>query len=585
MVTFFTACGPAGPRDLRKGERLIDSGRCADAIPVLGEGVELLRGSPPKVQAVAWNLLGLAYHGAGRPDAAQRAYWQALTLDRGLWAADYNLGCLCLERTNYAGGVDCFTAYATAHPKDINGFVLLGRANLYLAMERAGSERGRLMDNARRDFEKAEQLGGTAESANALGLISLQSRASRAEAVKNSVGFLKCALQRDAHYAPAILNLAIVLQRYADEPREALDRYHEYLALQPAPPQIAEVGKVARQLDLDLRITITSHPTEHPSLPPLVITNTSPPRQAQPAPEKPVSKPAPVVVVETRKTETLAVSTSAPVPPPVPAFRKPPAPAVAPPSKPSVNPPLSNPPAAPIKQTVFVPAQENPTPPDNLVEPTGTPLPEPKKNTFTQKINPLKWFAGKPKKEEPAELQQPPPPPVAENLNIERYSYPLPVTPIPGNRKLAEQLTDQGHHAASRAEAMRDYQNAIKADPTYFDPGMALGLAAIDAREYTVALDALNQALANQGNSADARYAFAWVLGKQGFYQDAANELSKLIRTHPREIRAYLLLGNYYADNLGRPKLARDQYNTALSLIDSHSEQAGAIRKWLEQHP
>src|SRR6202041_689773 len=122
---------------------------------------------------------------------------------------------------------------------------------------------------------------------------------------------------------------------------------------------------------------------------------------------------------------------------------------------------------------------------------------------------------------------------------------PLPVTPIPGDRKLAERLTSEGRqaeHQSNLAEALRDYQEAVKADPTCFEADLALGLASLDAKNYPAALDALGQALALRGNSADARYAFAWVLGKRGYYQDAANELDKLLAAHPREVRARLLL-------------------------------------------
>jgi len=132
---------------------------------------------------------------------------------------------------------------------------------------------------------------------------------------------------------------------------------------------------------------------------------------------------------------------------------------------------------------------------------------------------------------------------------------------------------------------MRDYQEAMKADPTYFEAGLALGLAAIDMKDYPTALDALGQALTLQANSADARYAFAWVLGRRGCYQDAANELGRLLSAHPREVRARLLLGNIYADNLGQPKLAREQYLKALDLIEPQSSQAAVIRAWLDQHP
>ena len=172
--------------------------------------------------------------------------------------------------------------------------------------------------------------------------------------------------------------------------------------------------------------------------------------------------------------------------------------------------------------------------------------------------------------------------------DADRYSYPLYVTPIPGDRQQAEQLTGEGRraeHQSHRVEAMRDYQAAMKIDPTYFDPALALGLAAIDEKDYTSALDALGQALSLKANSADARYAFAWVLGKKGYYQDAANELGKLLSVHPEEVRAHLLLGNYYADNLNQPKLAREQYIKSLDLVDPQSPQAAVIRTWLEQNP
>ena len=151
----------------------------------------------------------------------------------------------------------------------------LGRARLKLAMERAGPEKARQLqlENARLDYEYAEKLRGTAEACNALGLIALQRRMPGTEPVKTSVSFFKLALQREPHYPPALLNLAIVLQSYLNESREALDTYREYPALQPVPPQAKEVEKLARQLDFDLRITIYAAPIPprlpHPQIPTL----------------------------------------------------------------------------------------------------------------------------------------------------------------------------------------------------------------------------------------------------------------------------------------------------------------------------
>jgi tetratricopeptide (TPR) repeat protein len=563
LLATLTGCGPPGARDLRKGERLIQSGEPAAAIPVLNEALQILHDAPPAAQANAWNLLGLAYHGTGQFDAASRAYLQALKLDRNLWAADYNMGCLRLEQTNFPGAIDYLTTYTTSHPGDANGFLLLGRTRLKFAMQRGASERTRQLqlDNAKLDFEYAEHLRGTAEACNALGLIELQRHGQGTDAVKTAVLYFQRALQRDPHYPPALLNLAIILQR--TEPKAALEKYREYAALQPSPPQANEVEKLARQLDLNLRISIVP---QHPSITPAAPTNPSYSRQmpvvANPAPRpapQPVARPAPVQ----RPSTSLVMSAPPPVsPPPQPVEDSQPAPVTrtAPPNE------AANPPA----DVTTVEA------------PPATP-PQEKKRSIIKKLNPLTWFSANSKKPEATETPVPP-----EVGGSDRYAYPLPVTPIPGDRKQAERLNAEGRqaeHQSNRAEAMRDYHEAMQADPTYFEPALALGLVALDVKDYATALDALSQALTVQANSADARYAFAWVLSKRGYHHDAANELVKLLSAHPQEARARLLLGNIYSDNLGEPKLAREQYLKALDSTDSQSPQAATIRAWLDQHP
>jgi tetratricopeptide (TPR) repeat protein len=565
-----TSCGPPGPRDLRKGERLIQSGQFAEAIPVLTEGAQLLQAASPTVQATAWNLLGLACHGAGQPAQAARAYLEALKLDRNLWAADYNLGCLRVEQTNFPGAIDCLATYTTSCPKDINGFLLLGRAHLKLAMERAGLERYTELDSAKRAFESAEGTRGTAEACNALGLIELMQRRIRGtDPVKSAIALFKTALEREPHYPPALLNLAIVQQRYANAPREALQSYREYLDLKPVPSEAAEVEKVARQLDVELRITIVPQRVERPA----AATNAGPSRIAPAVVENPVPKPAPPPTVRVVQRERPA-AVEQPSPPPAN-----PPPAVLPPPRASVE---SSP--APVTQTAPLDNAANANTNAATTDLPVVPSPEERKPSFAQKLNPLNWFSGKSKK--PAET--PETTAVPEAAPVERYTYPLYVTPIPGDRKLAEKLAGEGRQAerqSNRTEAIWDYQEATKADPSYFEAGLALGLAMIDTKDYPGALQALGQALTLEATSADARYAFAWVLGRQGYYQDAANELDKLLAAHPREVRGYLLLGNYYADNLAQPKLAREQYLKALDLIDEHSPQAATIRAWLDQHP
>ena len=200
-----------------------------------------------------------------------------MKLDRNLWAADYNMGCLRLEQTNYPGAIDYLTTYVTTRTLDVNGYLLLGRARLRLAMDRAGYDRARHLDNARLDFEYAEKLRGTAEAGNALGLIELMRHGSGPETVKTAVSYFQAALQREPNYPPAILNLAIVQQRYLNAPKDSLVSYKQYLALQPPPADAKDVEKVAHQLDLDMRITIFSTAwCEQCTPPPSTFSNAAP---------------------------------------------------------------------------------------------------------------------------------------------------------------------------------------------------------------------------------------------------------------------------------------------------------------------
>jgi hypothetical protein len=312
-----------------------------------------------------------------------------------------------------------------------------------------------------------------------------------------------------------------------------------------------------------MRITITPRMVERPGAPPQPpLSNNAVARQTPPPAEPTATRPAPrppqkLAVAETRP-ETREVTESPPI-------------------QTTTTFPVTTTTAPPVTPTTRENAQSAP---DEVPATTQT---EEHKSSFMHKLNPLNWFSGKSRKSD----ESPKPTPV-DIANIERYSYPLSVTPIPGDRQRAQQLTAEGRQAerqSNRSQAMQYYREAMKADPTYFDPTVALGLAALDAKDYNTALDALGQALTIQGNSVDARYAFAWVLGKKGYYQDAANELDRLLAGHPREVRAHLLLGNLYADNLGQPKLAREQYLKALELVDPQSSQAAVIRSWLEENP
>jgi tetratricopeptide (TPR) repeat protein len=573
VATLVTACGPPGARELKQGEQYIQAGQSADAIALLKDAVRILANSPRPAQAKAWNLLGVACEESGHLDDAAKAYTVALKLDRDNAAIDYNLGCLRSQQANFPGAIDYLTTYVTLRPKDMQGYLRLGAAQYHSALEHTGTERSRLLDLARRDFDKAEAVGVSADAANALGMYELQRRPVSYESVHAAAKDFALALQRDQHYAPAILNLAIVSQQYLNQPAQALTYYRQYLAITPPPPQAKEVAKLAHELDLNQRIIIT--PETAPVRPPA--------RAPAPAPGSATPPPAKVAVVPSnppvntpKPLPAESQQAQANIPAPTPAGNSAPPPAAAPaPTRNSAAPstPQTSPESAPAVHTS-----------DSVPEPVVTETTPPPKKSITQRLNPLNWFSGKSKSTGSGAKLAPEPPPVAPGT---RYEYPPPVTPIPGDRaqsKRFEAEAIRARRSGDVAESIRAYKDAVAADPTFYDANYGLGLAALNAREYPTALEALHRALALQEDSAEARYAFAWALQKRGYNEDAVHELGKLLAQHPNEVRAHLLLGNIYAEKLNQPRLAREQFTLTLEM-DPKNAQAESIRAWMKLNP
>jgi tetratricopeptide (TPR) repeat protein len=559
-ITLLTACGPPGQREAREGRQLVRTGQFSQAIAPLKEATRLLAAAPGPSQSKVWNLLGLAYHGAQQFEAASDAYGRALKLDRDNVAADYNLGCLRLNQGNMQGAIDYLNTFVMLRPHEANGCLRLGAAQCHLALERSGAQRAALMEAARRNFETAGKLAATAQSPNALGVIELYRKTPTADSVKTAAAYFQIAVDRDPHFSPALLNLAIVQQRYLNQPAQAMQNYRKYLALGPTMPHAKEVGKTVEQLDLQTKITITPPTGGRPPYTPPRNTNVftnlaAPPPKPSPAEAAPQKIAALVPSLPPAEEKSLASPPTAAPPPPI------------------------SEPAPPPATTTDSSNQTQPALSEMEVVP---PRATPPRKTFAQKINPLHWFAGdsNPNSSSPPGVD---PPLVAKGAH---YTYPLRVTLIPGNRAEAAHWTEEGTQARQRgnlSEAVRDYQQAVKADPTSYEANEALGLAALDSRDYPLALDALNRALTLRSESANARYAFAWTLQKRGYYEDAAKELDKMLIAHPEEARGHLLLGKLDAEKLNQPRLAREHYVRALNL-DPQSPQAPAIRVWIEQN-
>ena len=574
-----TACTPAGPRNLLQGERLIGQGKYVDAVEKLETASKLLGTSSPEVQAKSWNYLGLAYHYSGKTNKAIAAYGQALVKDRNLAAAQFNLGNVLLEDKSYPAAIDHLTTYVTLQPASLEGWLQLATAQMRLAVVSPAAEKLRQLENARKSFEKAQSLSPTAEGWNGLGLIFAQRNRPR-EAAQS----FNSAVRVQPTYAPALLNLAVVHHQMLNDRPLALQKYHEYLALAPTAGPSPEVVAVVHQLEAEL----------HPA-PPAVIAMaaTNPPtavNRTNPAVASINGLPHAVATNLTRIPET-----NLPPPARIAAVTQTQAPPV------QVTQVREEPRVRRADDTARPSPPPAVSPETNLV--TGAAESEPeKKKSFLQKINPLSLLKGKKKtaptvtpltpatnrviidEPRPATVETDAPP---ARVSYPRYRYQYPSTPADGNRREAEKTFAIGvseQRAGHTQPAQDAYAKAIALDPGFFEAYYNSGLAAFESGDLPAALKAWEISLAIQPGSANARYNFALALQRGTYIPDAANELERLLKDHPAETRAHLLLGNIYAQQLDNRVAARLHYRKVLDLEPGHP-QATAIRYWLVGHP
>ena len=625
-----TGCGPPGLRALRRGDRLVQSGKYEEAIKALTQATNLLAEpgatnflakESVTAQARARNLLGLAYHRTGDTAGARACYEAALDLDRNAVAeANYNLGCLELEQSNWPAARDALTTYTSLRARDLNGFLKLGMVSYRLAMRtppaaNAAAESARQLnfENSRKAYESSKRIKLTAEAWNNLAMIDLLRKPNPPRAVvTNAVAELKAALDCDAHYAPALLNLAVVYDpsgpyKYGDV-QSALSVYRRYLALNPPPPHTNEVALVVSNLVWTDRFTV-QRPGQTPEQPGTtassnrssIVLKTNPPaRAATPLPAPPpapaASNPPTVAIIPPPASTSTNPPTVAILPARAPAPTNPPSVAMLTPSRPAEPPPPRPATDGSRSNTLSLPAQGGPSPGnlsagpavENTDTATGVAAAAPRKPSLLARL-----FGAKPKPAEggaqPAAAASGNPgrvTPLPAPHAILHYDPP-PVSTNSGNRAQAERLISEGA-AAERdsrwSSAVDSYQEAVRADPACYEACEALGMVAIKSENYAIALEALHHALALNAESANARYAYAWVLEKKDYLQDAANELERLLAQHPEETRAHLLLGKLYAEKLRQPDFARGHYKKVLEQ-DPGGGQTAAIRAWLQNNP
>jgi tetratricopeptide (TPR) repeat protein len=591
LITALAGCTPAGPGALLDGKKLIEKGKYDAAIERLKVATELMDSN-----ALAWNYLGLAYHHANRPADAIEAYRKALKRNPDLLEVHYDLGCVLLDENRpeqLESARNEFTTYTLRRSKSVDGWLKLGTAQLRLGE----------LGAAEKSFNEVRLLNPqNAEALNDLGVALL-----RRNQARDAATYFSGALQQQPGYAPALLNLAMVSQTHLNNRRFALEKYREYLALNPRPANWEAVNATAHELEQELNPPPVAPPQR--SAPPTNLAKlpTNVPTRVGSVAAKPEAAPKPVAIPPkpAPRPEVVQVADTTEV-------------KVANDTQPPQNDTAASanvlPGPLPSEQVVA-------SPPDATNE-----APKPEKRGFFQRINPMNLFRRSEKPAEtPASAPAPEPTPkpaappapgdsakpaqvstIPENVSpapvrtappakpvqLVRYSYKSPARPQAGDRAEAERLFAQGAQAYRDhrlKDAVTAYRAAVQADPAYFEAQSNLGLAAFDAGDLPQSLTAYETALAIKPGSFNTRFNFALALSKGGYIQDAAIELERLLATAPADeppaslAMAHLTLANLYAEQFHQSAAARPHYLKVLEL-DPHNSQATAIRYWLRDN-
>jgi Flp pilus assembly protein TadD len=543
FTVFLAGCGPPGPRALLKGKKLLGRGDYAKAVAELKTATSLL-----VTNAQAWNYLGVAYQHAGQSADAVLAYQRALTLNRDLVEAHYNLGCLWLEQNKPDAAKTEFTAYTLRRSNAPEGWVKLGVAHLGL----------RDLTSAEKAFSTALSLDShNAEALNGLGLAQIQ-RGRPREAAQD----FTAAAQAHPDYGPALLNLATTAQQYLRDNTLALQNYRAYLALSPHPANWDEVNAVAN--DLEQQVNPTANlPKGNRSV------SSAPPN----ASESRTQATARVNLKPRGSAQTESVRTQ-------------PGPAVARPMSAATNPFASTGPQP--EQPSGKPGLLHKINPFNWFhsaaqEPTVTPLQPPSSDnervntTPPPSVNTTALSTPVPAPAKPVHIVQPAPP------SFPRYLYLSPGKPKPGNRQaaaIAFAQAQQFERDGRVSDALDSYRQAARLDPSWFEAQYNCSVMAYRSRDFNQSLHAYEMALAIRPDSADARCNFALALKAAGYVTDAVNELGKILASNPDDARAHLALGNICAQQLHDPAQARAHYLKVLQL-DPRNPQATDIQFWL----
>lgn len=233
FILCFAGCsGDSGPRAIRRGMRALEKGRHAESITWFQRALPGITSNNER--AIVLNGMGIAYYRLGRKTGAMRLFEESSAADAGAPEPVYNLGIVAWENGDGDKAVACFEKAAILNERD-------PRALEFLAVIHG---RQRQWDDARRVLkEAARHAPSSPRILSSLAVLEVE-----AGNINRALELLQEALEKDAHYAPAVYNLAVINQRYLRRDDQALPLFTEYSKLAPSGRQGDQVRLIIKNL-------------------------------------------------------------------------------------------------------------------------------------------------------------------------------------------------------------------------------------------------------------------------------------------------------------------------------------------------
>lgn len=222
LILFLGGCvGNAGHQALTRGMRALEKGKYAKSISWFQ--ISLSNIASDNERSIVLNCMGISYHKLGQEENALRAFEDASAANPGAAEPIYNMGIVSFETGDEDKAIACFEKAALLSEDNT-------RALEFLAV----------IYNQRRQWDEAQRVLNEASRHTHLSpriLTALAVTEVKAGDINQSLKLLQEALEQDAHYAPAIYNLAVINQCYLNKHEQALPLFAEYARLVPSGPQ------------------------------------------------------------------------------------------------------------------------------------------------------------------------------------------------------------------------------------------------------------------------------------------------------------------------------------------------------------